>query len=78
MGIFSSPNEKLSSREVQKALFKIKSLSGSDRDEIMSALRSELDLGGITQFELAKTIKNLEKSNQISKFQRKVMERELL
>lgn len=78
MGIFSSPNEKLSSREFQKALFKIKSLSGSDRDEIMSALRSELDLGGITQFELAKTIKNLEKSNQISKFQRKVMERELL
>jgi hypothetical protein len=71
MGIFSSSNEKLSSKEMKKALFQIKSLSGADREEIMQALRSDLDMGGITKFELSKTIRELEKSNQISKFQRK-------
>ena len=77
MAFFSKKGEKLSSSEVRKKLYRISSLSSSERDEIMRALKPQLDLGGITKQEFEATLKKMRKSKKLSKYDKKRLEKSL-
>ena len=67
MGIFSNNNKKLTSKEVHKALYGISGINSDERDEIMDALEPDKDMGGITEFELERTLRKLASKGTIAR-----------
>lgn len=78
MGLFSSPKRTLGSKEILGKFQQISWLSHSERETIMDELSKHKDLGGITEYEFKRALKDLEKSKQISQSHRKRLERDVL
>lgn len=81
VGLFSNKksnsDKKLSSREVEKALYRISGLNKSKRKDVADAIASEKDWGGITEFELKRTLESLERNNTISTSQARTIKERL-
>jgi hypothetical protein len=78
MGLFSRRDEKLSAREVYRELLKIRELSHSERQEIMNALKPSLDLGGITRWELKKTLMEMSRQKKLTSDEKRRLGKRLL
>lgn len=73
----SNSDKKLSSQEIQRALYRISGLDKSERKTVMVALRAENDMGGITEFELKRALRSLERNNTISRGQARIIKKRL-
>ncbi|NQU99194.1 MAG: hypothetical protein HQ538_00490 [Parcubacteria group bacterium] len=73
----SNSDKKLSSQEVRRALFRISGLDKSERGTVADALASENDMGGITELELKRTLRRLERSHTISVGQARTIKKRL-
>lgn len=78
MGLFSGSEKKLSAREVYHELHKIRELSHSERQEIMNALKPSLDMGGITRWELKKTLMEMGRQKKLTSDERRRLGKKLL
>lgn len=69
MGLFSQDNKgkKLSIKEIHGALYGISGINKTERDIISDALKSENDMGGITEFELNRALRKLAREGTISR-----------
>jgi hypothetical protein len=79
MGLFSSGKntKKLSSKEIHRALYGISGIDKRERDEILDALESEKDFGGISEYELERVLRNLRKEDVISISQANIIKKKL-
>ncbi len=66
-----------STRELERILFKISSLTSSERKLLLSELRPKLDAGGINDYELKSVLWKLRKERKISETDLKGIMREL-
>ena len=73
----SNSNKKLSSQEVKRSLYRISGLDRSERETVVTALRAENDMGGITEFELKRTLRSLKRNHTISKGQARIIKKRL-
>ena len=78
MGLFTKSNQKLSLKEITRALYDVSGLSSSERKVIIEALRPNQDLGGITKYELKKTLRRLEREGKLEKDDKRRVERKIL
>jgi hypothetical protein len=80
VGLFfnkKSNSKKLSNQEVRRALYRISGLDRSEREIVADAVKSEDDMGGITEFELKRALKNLERSHTITTSQARTIKKRL-
>ena len=73
----NNSNKKLSNREVRNALFRISGLDKSEREIVADTIESEDDWGGITEFELKRALRKLERNHAISRGQVKTIKERL-
>jgi len=73
----SNSDKKLNNQEVKRALYRISGLDKSERETVATALRAENDMGGITEFELKRALRSLERNHTISRGQARIIKKRL-
>lgn len=66
MGFFNSPKVFLTRRQIQEALYKIKTLDVQQREAVLSAFGKELDDGGVSVEEIKRVTRELREKKLIS------------